>query len=183
MPGMDGIDVCRRVKRDPNHPFTYVVMLTSRDAQEDMVAGLDAGRRRLPHQADRARRAAQPHRGRRADREARAAQGMGDAAHRGLRRQADARQGRVRHRLGSASTNRPAKTVALKIIRVDLATDEVFGRFAREIELMEKLDHPNIARIYDSRIDKTLGYYSMELVGGGTLEEYVRRKTPEAGRW
>ena len=43
MPGMDGIDVCRRVKRDPDHPFTYVVMLTSRDAQEDMVAGLDAG--------------------------------------------------------------------------------------------------------------------------------------------
>jgi len=43
MPGIDGIDVCRRVKRDPNHPFTYVVMLTSRDAQEDMVAGLDAG--------------------------------------------------------------------------------------------------------------------------------------------
>ena len=43
MPGMDGIDVCRRVKRDPEHPFTYVVMLTSRDAQEDMVAGLDAG--------------------------------------------------------------------------------------------------------------------------------------------
>ena len=43
MPGIDGIDVCRRVKRDPNHPFTYVVMLTGRDAQEDMVAGLDAG--------------------------------------------------------------------------------------------------------------------------------------------
>ena len=40
----------------------------------------------------------------------------------------------------------------------------MFGRFAREIELMKKLDHPNIARIYDSRIDKKLGYYAMELV-------------------
>ena len=43
MPGMDGIDVCRAVKRNPEHPFTYVVMLTSRDAQEDMVTGLNAG--------------------------------------------------------------------------------------------------------------------------------------------
>jgi len=43
MPGMDGIEVCRRVKRDPNHPFTYVVMLTSRDAGGH---GRRTGRRR-----------------------------------------------------------------------------------------------------------------------------------------
>ena len=43
MPGLDGIEVCRRIKRDENRPFTYVVILTSRDAKEDMVAGLDAG--------------------------------------------------------------------------------------------------------------------------------------------
>jgi CheY-like chemotaxis protein len=33
MPHLDGIDVCKRVKRDPNHPFTYIVMLTSKDAR------------------------------------------------------------------------------------------------------------------------------------------------------
>ena len=43
MPHMDGIDVCRHVKSSQTLPFTYVVMLTSRDAEEDMVAGLDAG--------------------------------------------------------------------------------------------------------------------------------------------
>ena len=70
--------------------------------------------------------------------------------------------------------------MALKIIRVDLATDDVFGRFAREIELMEKLDHANIASIYESRIDKSLGFYSMELMKGGTLEKYVQEKKPSA---
>jgi len=43
MPEMDGIDVCKRVKQSENLPFTYVLMLTSRDDKEDMVAGLDAG--------------------------------------------------------------------------------------------------------------------------------------------
>jgi DNA-binding response OmpR family regulator len=43
MPHMDGIDVCRHIKGCQTLPFTYVVMLTSRDAEEDMVAGLDAG--------------------------------------------------------------------------------------------------------------------------------------------
>jgi serine/threonine protein kinase len=67
------------------------------------------------------------------------------------------------------------QNTALKVIRVDLATDEVFGRFAREVELMKKLDHRNIARIYDSRIDKSLAYYSMELIAGGTLDEFVQK--------
>ncbi len=43
MPEMDGIEVCRRLKRCQTLPFTYVVMLTSRDAEEDIVEGLDAG--------------------------------------------------------------------------------------------------------------------------------------------
>jgi len=71
-------------------------------------------------------------------------------------------------------------TVALKIIRVDLAAEEVFGRFAREVELMRKLQHPNIASIYDSRIDKKLGYYSMEMMQGGTLDNYVQTTKPKA---
>ena len=33
MPHMDGIDVCRHIKGSQTLPFTYVVMLTSRDAQ------------------------------------------------------------------------------------------------------------------------------------------------------
>jgi len=41
MPGMDGIDVCRYLRRTGN--TTPVLMLTARDAVGDRVAGLDAG--------------------------------------------------------------------------------------------------------------------------------------------
>jgi serine/threonine protein kinase len=177
MPGMDGIDVCRRVKRDPNHPFTYIVILTSRDAQEDMVAGLDAGaddyltkpieppilRSRIAA-AERIVKLVPP-------REWSTPRIEGYDVQRVLGKGVFAT-------VWEALRQATGEMTALKVIRVDLATDEVFGRFAREIELMEKLDHPNIARIYDSRIDKTLAYYSMELMPGGTLEEFVQSKKP-----
>ena len=76
-------------------------------------------------------------------------------------------------------TNRP---VALKIIRVDLATDEVFNRFAREIQIAKRLDHPHIARIYDGQIDRQLGYYAMELVDGLTLDKYVKLYEPKVAK-
>jgi two-component system response regulator MprA len=41
MPGMDGIEVCRYLRRTGN--TTPVLMLTARDAVGDRVAGLDAG--------------------------------------------------------------------------------------------------------------------------------------------
>jgi serine/threonine protein kinase len=74
------------------------------------------------------------------------------------------------------------KLVALKIIRVDLATDEVFHRFAREIQIAQRLDHPHIARIYDGQIDRQLGYYAMELVDGLTLDKYVKLYEPKVAK-
>jgi diguanylate cyclase (GGDEF)-like protein len=43
MPGMDGIEVCRKIRGEENGPYRYVVLLTAKDAREDVVAGLDAG--------------------------------------------------------------------------------------------------------------------------------------------
>ena len=43
MPGMDGIDVCRRVRAaEGDHP-RYIILLTARSDTADLVAGLDAG--------------------------------------------------------------------------------------------------------------------------------------------
>jgi CheY-like chemotaxis protein len=43
MPGFDGPEICRRIRRDVSHARMYVILLTSRDASADLVAGLDAG--------------------------------------------------------------------------------------------------------------------------------------------
>jgi phosphoserine phosphatase RsbU/P len=43
MPGIDGPDVCRRIRQDAGCASMYVILLTARDASTDIVAGLDAG--------------------------------------------------------------------------------------------------------------------------------------------
>ncbi|MGH6906346.1 MAG: PleD family two-component system response regulator, partial [Aestuariivirga sp.] len=43
MPGIDGIEVCRRIKADPRTQHIPVVMVTALDQPEDRVRGLEAG--------------------------------------------------------------------------------------------------------------------------------------------
>ena len=43
MPRIDGLEVCRRLKADARLAPIPVIMVTGRDSQEDVVAGLDAG--------------------------------------------------------------------------------------------------------------------------------------------
>src|SRR6202789_3470970 len=43
MPGMDGFEVCRRIKSDPKTAHVPVVMVTALDQPSDRVAGLEAG--------------------------------------------------------------------------------------------------------------------------------------------
>lgn len=43
MPGMDGFEVCRRIKTNPKTAHIPVVMVTALDQPSDRVAGLDAG--------------------------------------------------------------------------------------------------------------------------------------------
>jgi diguanylate cyclase (GGDEF)-like protein len=43
MPGIDGIEACRRLKADAATAGIPVIMISARDLEEDVVAGLDAG--------------------------------------------------------------------------------------------------------------------------------------------
>jgi two-component system, cell cycle response regulator len=43
MPAMDGIEVCRRIRSLKQGPYKYVLLLTSKDDKNDVVAGLEAG--------------------------------------------------------------------------------------------------------------------------------------------
>jgi len=43
LPGIDGYELCRRIRADKTHAATPVVMLTARDEDADIVAGLEVG--------------------------------------------------------------------------------------------------------------------------------------------
>lgn len=43
MPGLDGIDVCRKVRENPSTRGLYIILLTARRNKTDIVAGLEAG--------------------------------------------------------------------------------------------------------------------------------------------
>src|SRR5258708_7231286 len=43
MPKIDGLEVCRRLKGDPDLPFTPIILVTAKADSKDVVAGLDAG--------------------------------------------------------------------------------------------------------------------------------------------
>ncbi len=43
MPGLEGLELCRRIRQEPSLAHMYVILLTGRDSRTDLVAGLDAG--------------------------------------------------------------------------------------------------------------------------------------------
>jgi two-component system cell cycle response regulator len=43
MPGMDGLTVCREVRRKREDPYVYMILLTVKENKEDVIAGLEAG--------------------------------------------------------------------------------------------------------------------------------------------
>jgi diguanylate cyclase (GGDEF)-like protein len=43
MPGIDGVELCRRVRERTNQLYTYVILLTAKDRKEDVVKAMDAG--------------------------------------------------------------------------------------------------------------------------------------------
>jgi len=43
MPGIDGTEICRRLRKQQNSAFVYIILVTSNDRPEDITAGLDAG--------------------------------------------------------------------------------------------------------------------------------------------
>jgi predicted signal transduction protein with EAL and GGDEF domain len=43
MPELDGLSVCRQIRSLSNHPYIYMILLTSNESKEDLVRGFEAG--------------------------------------------------------------------------------------------------------------------------------------------
>jgi diguanylate cyclase (GGDEF)-like protein len=43
MPGMNGIDICREIRKQTRKPYTYILMSTAKVKKQDMVEGLQSG--------------------------------------------------------------------------------------------------------------------------------------------
>ena len=39
MPGLDGLELCRRLRAQSNDPYVYVILLTGKDETQDMITG------------------------------------------------------------------------------------------------------------------------------------------------
>jgi serine/threonine-protein kinase len=71
------------------------------------------------------------------------------------------------------------RVVALKVLRGgEHATDRERHRFEREVELASRLRHPSIVAVHDSGVADGSAYYSMELIEGQRLDEFLRDRSP-----
>jgi len=43
MPGLDGVEICRKVRMQTDKPYIYILLLSAKGHRGDMIAGLDAG--------------------------------------------------------------------------------------------------------------------------------------------
>jgi len=43
MPDVDGAEICRELRTRKNKPYTYVILLSSKESKQDVVQGLESG--------------------------------------------------------------------------------------------------------------------------------------------
>jgi hypothetical protein len=81
-----------------------------------------------------------------------------------------------------AQQESPKRAVAIKVIGAAFPSKRMVQRFQREIEILGRLHHPNIAQIYDAGFAEVLGpggaptrlpFYVMEFIGGLPLIEHA----------
>ncbi len=69
------------------------------------------------------------------------------------------------------------RSVAVKVMRPELASTMGADRFLREVEIAARLTHPHILSMYESGEADGLLYYVMPYVEGETLRDRIHRET------
>lgn len=77
-----------------------------------------------------------------------------------------------------ATQSKPNRQVALKLIRLGAMSPRVMQRFDLEAEILGRLQHPNIAQIYEAGIDTQSGapFFAMEYIDGLELLDFAKQK-------
>ncbi len=71
------------------------------------------------------------------------------------------------------------RKVAIKILSSNYSNDRSFvARFKSEAEILAKLDHPNIVRVYDWGEYNSSYYICMEYIEGENLKEIIEKRSP-----
>src|SRR3954465_10009212 len=84
-----------------------------------------------------------------------------------------------------AQQQNPRRRVALKVIRTTVVSRALLRRFEIEADVLGRLDHPGIARVYEAGTasdDGTSGpqpFFAMELVRGRRIDAYVAAASPD----
>jgi tRNA A-37 threonylcarbamoyl transferase component Bud32 len=69
------------------------------------------------------------------------------------------------------------RRVALKILNRQYSRDSIrLDQFRREAHITANVTHPNVIKLYSVGYDQGYFYIAMELVGGGSLEQRIRRE-------
>src|SRR5438270_11444658 len=75
-----------------------------------------------------------------------------------------------------AQDQKHGRSVAIKVLRPELAAALGAERFLREIEIAARLTHPHILPLHDSGEAKGFLYYVMPFVDGESLRDRLRRE-------
>jgi serine/threonine-protein kinase len=78
----------------------------------------------------------------------------------------------------AADPNTPGpRLAAVKVLATELAAESGFlQRFQREIDILRKLDHPNIVRFYESGREGPHYYFAMEYVDGHSYQALITER-------
>ena len=72
--------------------------------------------------------------------------------------------------------------LAVKLIRYvpDAGSGRLFDRFLQEYEIIARIDHPNVVRIFDLGVADDHAFIAMEYLSGGRLSDRLQRPLPPA---
>lgn len=111
-----------------------------------------------------------------------------DLIHRSMQMPAQIGPYRVRRVIGEggmgvvyeAEQSHPRRRVALKVIKIGMRHTSMRRRFEYEAQVLARLEHPGIARLYEANPslgdEQTPAYLAMEYVDGRPIDEYCRAR-------